>query len=138
MNTPAIELRALIAKVKQDSLHIRDERFPHDDCVDICMAAGFPAIELITELDLYLADIAGYASWGYGLLHWPLKKLQEARKRLEPSVFDIYPFLGAVRHDPGASRYRALHRELTQHENIRLKLLQILNTLEASAVDPSA
>jgi hypothetical protein len=45
--------------------------FPYEDCRRVMEEAGMKGASLIPDLDLYLSDLAGYASWGKKILDWP-------------------------------------------------------------------
>lgn len=107
----------------------RRSPFPYAGCGKILRETGQRYDGLIPDLDLYLSSIAGYCSWGHGILKWPKEKIEETKERLSRSFFEIYPQYKPLMPMITESATPDLYTDLALHEKMRLKLLDILSRL---------
>jgi hypothetical protein len=64
--------------------------FPYPGCRRLTAAAGGRCEGLISDLDFYLNEFAGYRSWGRKILSWSDDKLVAVEKRLGESFFERF------------------------------------------------
>jgi hypothetical protein len=101
--------------------------FPYEACRSV--SRDNPRYNsLIPDLDTYLSELAGYASWGTRIRSWPDEKIEGTRRRLASSFHERFP---VYRDMELASADRSDLREvLAAAERTRKLLLVLLEQLQ--------
>ncbi|HKO62976.1 MAG TPA: YxiJ family protein [Pyrinomonadaceae bacterium] len=103
--------------------------FPYADSRQLTVLDPERYENFITHLDLYFSEIAGYCSWGKGILKWPKQKVEEAEKKLSSSFFERYPGYQAIELLIDDTNTPTLCRKLRLYDRIRTTLLDLLSAL---------
>ncbi|MGH9854253.1 MAG: YxiJ family protein [Blastocatellia bacterium] len=103
--------------------------FPYQDCRKVFAEAGDHDEGFIPDLDLYWSDLAGYCSWGKGILGWPEEKLSEVKRNLEKSFLDRHPQHQKLVSLVTENQTPDLYGQMAQYEDIRATLLQLISEL---------
>lgn len=128
MNEEKIDKRiAQILTLYQES----HTQFPYDDCRRIFKKAGQVYEHLISDLDLYFSDIAGYASWGNKSLRWSEKKLEEVKESLAKSFFQQHPEYNLIEPLITESGTPDLYSQLMRYEKMRSLILELISDLSS-------
>ena len=101
--------------------------FPYQDCRKILLAEDN---EFIPSLDMYFSDIAGYCSWGKGILSWSAEKIDEAKNRLQISFFQKFPKFESLKSKISDTETPKLYNQMLIYELMRLTLIDILSEIE--------
>lgn len=112
--------------------------FPYDDCRRVLAKAGVTGADLISYLDLYFGDIAGYCSWGKNLLRMSKDDLNGARALLARSFFEKHPEYLPLTALINETDTPTLFAELGLYDKVRLQLLAVIAELlsEPEASEP--
>lgn len=101
--------------------------FPYDSIRELVQQAGTSYNTLTPDLDLYFSTIAGYCSWGKGLLRWDDAKVEQAKAYASLGFFDRHqnykPLVPLMRESD-------LTKELDIYERMRTTLLVLLTQLQ--------
>jgi hypothetical protein len=110
------------------NLYVEDCRtpFPYAGARRLLQEAGGGYDDLIPDLAQYFSTIAGYCSWGKTIFNWPRSKVDEARERVSDSFFDRHPKYKALEKIINESVAPDLYADLQFHEEMRIKLLELL------------
>jgi len=92
---------------------------------------------LIPDLDLFASQIAGYCSWGKGILKWSEEKVDEAERTIGKSFFDKHPKYKPLEPLITEENTPDLHAWLTLQERIRSRLLELFALLRSDAASPT-
>jgi hypothetical protein len=125
-NEKVNEILALLLRLYDEN---RQHPFPYDGCRAVLKRAGREHEHLISDLDQYFSEIAGYSSWGRKILTWPKEKVEQVRKRLSRSFFqkheDYKPLEAMITQVDTPD----LYAELELYETMRNTLLALLSQL---------
>lgn len=103
--------------------------FPYEGCRKLLEQSDSVYEHLISDLDLYFSEIAGYCSWGKRIPKWPREKMEVALKRLSVSFFAIHPQYKPLEKLISEVNTPDLHRDLLLYEDLRSLLMKILSSL---------
>ncbi len=90
---------------------------------------------LIPDLDLYLSDLAGYASWGKKILDWPKEKMMEAQAKLAKTFFELHPQYLSLAPLITETKTPALASQMALYEKLRIEILDLLSGLLSNKSD---
>jgi hypothetical protein len=121
----ATEIEVLYSK-------IRKSPFPYDDCFWLVRYEKRRGAELIPDLDLYFSNVHGYASGATRLGLRSDEELEQAKKTLSTGPFETYPHIKRYQHLINPEKTPRLLEEIETTEQMRIGLLELLRTLEAS------
>ncbi len=122
MKESAIELR----RIFKEEL---GKPFPYEDCRQVMEEAGMKDTALIPDLDIYLSDLAGYASWGKKILDWPREKMLEAQAKLARTFFDLHPQYAPLAPLITETKTPDLASRIAVYEKLRIEMLDLLSRL---------
>jgi hypothetical protein len=105
-------------------------RFPYDDCFRIAKKAPIESEGLIPELDWYFGTVAGYCSSASRLVNRSNEELQNAKKLLAKSFFEMFPRLAQIEGLITQDETPKLYDEMRHTEQARLALLNLLDLLK--------
>lgn len=120
--TPADNLRRLERFLEEELT----ASLPTAEITAVVHNKGVDLEDLRFDLIDYTSAIAGYCSWGKGILRWTSQQADEARSILSTSFFEQYPqyavlqFLITEENTPG------LYEELNNFESARIALLTLI------------
>lgn len=103
--------------------------FPYEDCRRVLEEAGMKGAALIPDLDLYLSDLAGYASWGKKILNWPREKMLEAQAKLAKTFFELHPQYFPLAPLITEMKTPDLASQMALYEKLRIEMLDLLSRL---------
>jgi hypothetical protein len=104
-------------------------RFPYDDCFWLAKQAAIKSADLIPELDVYFADIAGFCSSASRLDKRPTEQLKWGKKALKLNFFESHSDLAHIQVFITPDQTPKLYEEMKYTEQARLELLSLLDTL---------
>jgi|SRR6185437_9235460 len=107
--------------------------FPYADCRWLISHENQQAESLIPELDMYFSVIAGYSSSATRLGERPATVLRRAREVLSLDLFETYPSLRLYRELITEQQTPTLYAHLQIAEQMRLGLLEIIETISLEA-----
>ncbi|MGH9769185.1 MAG: hypothetical protein ACREAB_17295 [Blastocatellia bacterium] len=109
--------------------------FPYEDCRRVMDEAGMKDSALIPDLDLYLSNLAGYASWGKKILDWPREKMLEARARLTKTFFELHQQYLSLAPLITETKTPDLAFQMALYEKLRIEMLDLLSKLLSDKPD---
>lgn len=101
--------------------------FPYAGIRKIVQKAEGAYDTLIPDLDLYFSTIAGYCSWGQGVLSWDDRKVEEAKRYASQSFFDRHREYKSLL--PLITEADLIH-QLEIYEKMRVTLLELMSSLQ--------
>lgn len=112
--------------------------FPYKDCRRLTRSIGkdigITSSDLIPDLDIYLADVAGFASSATRLRGRPVEQLRRYLPYLELSFFEKHPVYrpleGRVNADDTPDLFRRLRITNTLRKELALCIRAILREIE--------
>ena len=90
---------------------------------------------LIPDLDLYLSDLAGCASWGKQILDWPREKILEAQAKLAKTFFELHPQYLSLAPLITETKTPDLASQMALYEKLRIEMLDLLSKLLSGKPD---
>jgi hypothetical protein len=115
-------IRVLYAEDLQDP-------FPYPGCDWIIGVGGEAFRDLIPDLDVYLAETAGLASWGRKLLTWSRDQMLAAKRSQETSFFERFPRYRSLEASITPENTPDLHKALAHNRQMRSELASLLGLL---------
>jgi len=109
--------------------------FPYEDCRRVMEEAGMKGAALIPDLDLYLSDLASYASWGKKILDWSRESILEARVKMEKSFFELHPKYLPLASLITEMKTPDLAFQMALYEKLRIEILNLLSQLLSEKPD---
>lgn len=106
--------------------------FPYRDCFFLADQLGLAREDLIPELDLFFAQIAGYSSSASSLAKRKPSELATARSVLSKQFFQRFPQLEVYESHINQIETPDLFRYMLVAEELRIGLLDILNLISES------
>ena len=97
--------------------------FPYSDVRKLIAVDQKQYENLIVDLDLFFSDVAGFSSWGKGMLQWSHSRLQAARSQLEKPFFLKHPQYEPLARLIGETNLPALEAKMDFYEHLRILLL---------------
>ena len=107
--------------------------FPYEDCRKLQRQDPSRYEGLVADLDLYFKDIAGYCTWGEGILEWSKPEIEKALRILSGSFFEKNPDYSALESLITKENTPHLYEKLNSHEGMRATLLRLLSLLPRQA-----
>jgi hypothetical protein len=107
--------------------------FPYADCRKIFAQFGEPARDLIPDLALYFATLAGYCSRGYRIGKMSSTEIAKARSSASRSFFALHPEYEVLSVFITNFETPYLLERLNLYEKMRTILLMILERMESHA-----
>ena len=89
--SPVTAYEELLAELAWLAARDRDDPFPYEGCRRLRGLTDGRSASLAPDLACYLAEIAGYRSWGRKILKWPGDRIDHVDGRLQQSFFDRHP-----------------------------------------------
>ena len=109
--------------------------FPYDDCRKLLEENSDEFEDLISCLDSYFSDIAGFCSWGKRVLFWTSENIEETKFQLQNSFFRQFPKFNLLKSSINEENTPKLFSQLLIHDLMRLTLLDILNEVKVTEKD---
>jgi hypothetical protein len=97
--------------------------FPYPDVRKLVAMDQERYEDLIVDLDMFFSDVAGFSSWGKGMLRWTHSKLLGARGTLEKPFFLRHPKYEPLAQLIDKTNVPALHAKMDFYEHLRSLLL---------------
>jgi len=116
------DIFATILSLYQDDLR---NPFPYTDCRKIRSLAGVKLEDLIPDLDMYFADLAGYCSRGNRIARMSPQEFLNLKEAASQSFFEKHPQYQSIRALITEKDTPDLFKDLDLHERMRFALLEI-------------
>jgi hypothetical protein len=104
-------------------------RFPYADCKRLQNSDKRYA-ELVPDLDVYLADLAGHRSWGKRILRWSDAKIEEVLREVDKSFFGRLPIYARLESQITPTNTPDLFARLERSDRTRALLSELLTRLK--------
>lgn len=111
----------------------RGKPFPYSDAKKLRKHSGEAYEGLIPDLDLFSSEIAGYCSWGKGILKWSRDKVAEAQQTIGRSFFDRFPQYKPLEPLITQENVPDLYASLRLHEEVRVMLLDLFTQMSSGS-----
>ncbi len=102
--------------------------FPYEDCRTLQRISG-ASPSLVSDLDTYLSDVAGYRSWGNRIVSWSDAKIAEVERRIAESFFDRFPAHAGLRDVIESGEVVHVQRAIARSDRTRATLCDLLREL---------
>ncbi len=124
-----IDLATIAKRLRAMYENSRLTPFPYQGTRELLLDADDEYQGFIPDLDMHSSTIAGYCSWGEGLLRWDKEKINQAQIRLDKGFFekyDEYKPLESMITQPDLRNYIQLF------EKMRTELTRFFEQLQAA------
>jgi len=112
------------------SVHATDAvAFPYADCRRV-QQSDSRCSALISDLDVYISELAGYRSWAKRILAWPDEKIEAVHRRTKESFFDRFPAYSEIQAQITSTNVPDLYATLNRAEQTRAALGELLSLLQ--------
>jgi len=128
------EIRQTIQRLITELTQLYEEThapFPYSGCRKLLSEAGQHGEDLISDLDMYFSELAGYCSWGERILKWPREKIRHVCLRASRTFFEKHPQYEHLSPWINETNSPDLHSRLILYERMRNKLLELLSLLQS-------
>jgi hypothetical protein len=104
--------------------------FPYTDCRFLIQEFEQMTTDLIPDLDLWMSDIAGVASWGRRLMKLPTSELRKFRNTISLKFLEEYPQYNTIFfHGMNSEHTPDLAEDMDNYERMRSALCEVMDEM---------